>query len=249
MKKLTALLLTFVLAFAFAGCGSKEESTADAADVKSEGVMTYAEYAAADLETEVTVETYVQAKQSWWDNTATVYTQDKDGGYFLYNMACSEEDYEKLTPGTKIKVTGYKSEWAGEVEIIDATFEIEEGNYVAAAEDVSALLGTDDLINHQNKFVSFKGMTVEAAGQDADGNDVAFLYSWDGSGQDGDDLYFNVSLNGTTYTFTVESYLCDNTTDVYNAVKGLNIGDTVDMEGFLYWYEGVNPHITSVTVK
>ena len=23
---------------------------------------------------------------------------------------------------------------------------------------------------------------------------------------------------------------------------------TIDMEGFLYWYEGVNPHITSVTV-
>ena len=162
-------------------------------------------------------------------------------------MACSEEDYEKLTPGTKIKVTGYKSEWSGEVEIVDATFEIEDGNYVAQAEDVTSLLGTDELIKHQNEFVSFKGMTVEAAGQDADGNDVAFLYSWDGSGQDGDDLYFNVSLDGNTYTFTVESYLCDNTTDVYNAVKALNIGDKIDMEGFLYWYEGVNPHITSVT--
>ena len=81
------------------------------------------------------------------------------------------------------------------------------------------------------------------------GNDVAFLYNYDGSGEDGNDLYFNVSLNGQTYTFTVESYLCDNTTDVYNAVKNLKIGDTVDMEGFLYWYEGVNPHITSVTVK
>lgn len=248
MKKFTALLLTFALAFAFVGCGSKAESN-DAADVKSEGVMTYDEYVAADLESEVVVETYVQAKQSWWDNKATVYSQDKDGAYFLYNMTCSEEDYEKLTAGTKIKVTGYKSEWAGEVEIIDATFEIEEGNYVAAAEDVTSLLGTDDLINHQNKFVAFKGMTVEAAGQDADGNDAAFLYSWDGSGQDGDDLYFNVSLDGNTYTFTVESYLCDNTTDVYNAVKALNIGDTIDMEGFLYWYEGVNPHITSVTVK
>ena len=162
-------------------------------------------------------------------------------------MACSEEDYEKLTPGTKIKVTGYKSEWSGEVEIVDATFEIEDGNFVAEAEDVTSLLGTDELIKHQNEFVSFKGMTVEAAGQDADGNDVAFLYSWDGSGQDGDDLYFNVSLDGNTYTFTVESYLCDNTTDVYNAVKALNIGDKIDMEGFLYWYEGVNPHITSVT--
>ena len=218
-------------------------------DAKSEGVMTYAEYVAADLDTEVVIETYVQAKQSWWDNKATVYTQDKDGAYFLYNMVCSEEDYAKLTPGTKIKATGYKTEWSGEVEIADATFEIEDGNYVAAAEDVTSLLGSDDLIDHQNKFVSFKGMTVEAAGQDADGNDVAFLYSWDGSGQDGDDLYFNVSLDGAIYTFTVESYLCDNTTEVYNAVKDLNIGDTVDMEGFLYWYEGVNPHITSVIVK
>ena len=56
-----------------------------------------------------------------------------------------------------------------------------------------------------------------------------------------------VTLNGETYTFTVESYLCDNTTDVYKAVTELEIGDKIDMEGFLYWYEGVNPHITSVT--
>ena len=87
-----------------------------------------------------------------------------------------------------------------------------------------------------------------AAGQDADGNDVAYLYNWDGSGTEGDDLYFNVSYNGETYTFTVESYLCDKTTDVYKAVQSLEIGQTVDMEGFLYWYEGVNPHITSLTV-
>ncbi|MDY3817626.1 MAG: hypothetical protein SO019_01090 [Lachnospiraceae bacterium] len=247
MKKITALLLTTVLAVSLVGCGGTKDA-ADTADVKSEGVMTYAEYVAADLDSEVVIETYVQAKQSWWDNQATVYTQDKDGAYFLYNMACSEEDYEKLTPGTKIKVTGYKSEWSGEVEITDATFEIEEGSYISPAEDVTALLGTDELINHQNEFVSFKGMTVEASA-DADGNEVPFLYSWDGSGQDGDDLYFNVSLDGETYTFTVESYLCDNTTDVYKTVQSLQVGDTVDMEGFLYWYEGVNPHITSVTVK
>ena len=250
MKKITALLLTFALAFTCVACGSKNEAvsgTEEAADVKSEGVMTYEEYAAAALDTEVVVETYVQAKQSWWEDKATVYTQDKDGAYFIYNMACSEEDYAKLTPGTKIKVTGYKGEWAGEVEIMDATFEIMEGSYVAEAEDVTALLGSDELINHQNKFVSFTGMTVESAGKDANGNDVAFLYNWDGSGEDGSDLYFNASVNGQTYTFTVESYLCDNTTDVYAAVKELEIGDVIDMEGFLYWYEGVNPHITAVS--
>lgn len=227
-----------------------EEATAEEnveADVKSEGVMTYAEYAAAELDTEVVVETYVQAKQSWWEDKATVYTQDKDGAYFLYEMACSEEDYAKLVPGTKIKVTGYKGAWAGEVEIMDATFEIMEGSYIAEAEDVTALLASEELINHQNKFVAFKGMTVEAS-KDADGNEVAFLYNWDGSGEDGNDLYFNVSVDGQTYNFVVESYLCDNTTEVYNAVKNLQIGDVVDMEGFLYWYEGVNPHITSLTV-
>ena len=87
-------------------------------------------------------------------------------------------------------------------------------------------------------------MTVEAA---SDGS--AFLYSWDGSGSQGDDLYFNVSLNGQTYTFTVESYLTGSDTAVYKTVEGLKVGDTVDMDGFLYWYEGANPHITNVIVK
>ena len=250
MKKTVVLALTLALAFAFTGCGdtsngSSNNSAADRVDdTKSEGVMTYAEYVAAPLDSEVVIEAYVQAKQSWWEDKATVYTQDMDGAYFLYDMACSQADYDKLTPGTKIKVTGYKGEWSGEVEVMDATFEIVGGStYIAPARDVTSLLGTDDLINHQNEYVFFKGMTVEPA----DGSGAAFLYKWDGSGQDGDDLYFNVSLNGNTYTFTVESYLCDNTTDVYAAVKNLQVGDVIDMEGFLYWYEGVNPHITSVT--
>ena len=205
---------------------------------------------AAELDTEVTIQAYVQAKQSWWEDQATVYAQDADGAYFLYNLACSEEDYEKLTPGTKIQATGFKSEWSGEIEIMDGTFTFVEGadTYIAPALDVTELLGTDELIDHQNQFVEFKGLTVEAAGQDDSGNDVAFLYNWDGSGTEGDDLYFNASYNGQTYTFTIESYLCDSTTEVYSAVKNLEIGQTIDMEGFLYWYEGVNPHITSVTV-
>ena len=236
MKKLIAVLMALVMLFAFSACG---KDAAETPDVKGEGVMTYAEYIAAPLDSEVVVETYVQAKQSWWEDKATVYSQDKDGAYFLYNMACSQDDYAKLTQGTKITVTGFNAEWAGEIEIIDATFEILEGNYIAPAFDITEILGTDDLINHQNKFVSFKGMTVESI-KDADGNDVAFLYNWDGSGSDGDDLYFNASVNGNPY-------LCDNTTAVYSAVKNLNIGDKIDMEGFLYWYEGVNPHIISVT--
>ncbi len=277
-KKMVSVLLASAMVLSLSACGKTEEAAeapaneveetaeetaeAPAAEAETEtaaeteetaeaagDVMSYADYAAADVDTEVTVETYVQAKQGWWENegvgNATFYTQDEDGAYFLYNMPCSEEDYNKMVPGTKIRVKGYKSEWSGEVEITDATYEIIDGNYVAKATDVTDKLGADDLVDYMNQFVAFKGMTVEGSGDDG----AAFLYNWDGSGSQGDDLYFNVSKDGKTYTFCVESYLCGSDTDVYKAVEGLNVGDTIDVEGFMYWYEGPQPHVTSVTVK
>ena len=274
MKKILSVLMALGMTFSLAACAGSTPSSSEAASesasassaAESEAasseaatseaaasgtVLSHEEYMAADLDTEVTIEAYVQAKQSWYAEqaTATVYLQDQDGAYFAYDMACSEEDYDKLTPGTCIRVTGYKSEWSGEVEITDGTFEFVDGadTFVAEPLDVTELLGSDELIDHQNELVSFKGLTVEPS-TDANGAEAAFLYNYDGSGTDGDDLYFNASCNGQTYTFTIESYLCDNTTEVYQAVKNLQVGQTIDMEGFLYWYEGVNPHITSVTV-
>lgn len=253
MKKFLTLLLALVMALSIVGCGKTENQTDDK-DTPDEGgdaavtVMTHAEFDAADVDSAVTVETYIQARQGWWEKdgvgVATFYTQADDGAYFLYNMPCTKEDYDAvLVEGTKIRVSGYKAEWSGEVEIIDATCEVLDGDTKTyEALDVTSLLGTDELIAHQNEKVAFKGMTV-AASNDAG---APFLYNWDGSGSEGDDLYFNVTLNDTTYTFVVESYLCGPGTDVYEAVKGLNVGDVVDMEGFLYWYNGANPHITSV---
>ena len=229
MKKFFAILLTLTFVFALTSCGGGADPAA-----KSEGVMTYAEYDAAPLDSEVVIEAYVQAKQSWWEDKATVYAQDPDGAYFLYDMACSAEDYEKLTVGTKIKVTGYKGAWEGEVEIMDATFEIGEGTWVAEPTDVTALLANEaELIKHQNKLVSFKGMTVEA---------VEYK-----NGEPGDDIYVTLSLDGNSYSFCVEMYLTGPDTEVYTTVGTLAAGDVVDVEGFLYWYQGVNPHITSVT--
>ena len=253
MKKFLTLLLALVMALSIVGCGKTENQTDDK-DTPNEGgdaavtVMTHAEFDAAAVDSPVTVETYIQARQGWWEKdgvgVATFYTQADDGAYFLYNMPCTKEDYDAvLVEGTKIRVSGYKAEWSGEVEIIDATCEVLDGDTKTyEALDVTSLLGTDELIAHQNEKVSFKGMTV-AASNDAG---APFLYNWDGSGSEGDDLYFNVTLNDTTYTFVVESYLCGPGTDVYESVKGLNVGDVVDMEGFLYWYNGANPHITSV---
>ncbi|MBE6129954.1 MAG: hypothetical protein E7185_11875 [Erysipelotrichaceae bacterium] len=252
MKKVFASVLTLAVLLA-AGCGAKQEekpadTTDQTADVeKSEGVMTYADFMAAEMGEEVTVEAFVQGKQSWWQDTATVYAQDKDGGYLFYNLSCSEDDFKKLTDGQLIKVTGTKTQWpegTGVIEIADGTFELGNGSWVAPATDVTSFLGTDDLVKYMNMKVSFAGLTVEDKGDGA-----AFYYNWDNSGTEGDDLYFDASLNGKKYTFTVESYLTDSNSEVYNAVENLKVGDVIDMEGFLYWYEGMNPHITSVTVK
>ena len=136
MKKFLALLLTLILVFALVACDTtKDDDDNDDKDTtpsetesvteapafdpskKSEGVMTYAEFMAAEINAEVTVEAFVQGHQSWWSDKITVYAQDLDGGYFFYELACSEADAAKLVPGTRIKVKGTKGEWGGEIEI------------------------------------------------------------------------------------------------------------------------------------
>ncbi len=230
---------------------ASEESEASETATGDATVLSYEEYMAAELDTEVTIQAYVQAKQSYYaeQGTATVYLQDQDGGYFAYDMACTQEEYDAMTEGTCIQVSGFKSEWSGEIEIMDGQLDqiVEGDTFVAEPFDATSLLGTDELEQHQNEKVSFTGLTV-APSTDADGNEAAFLYNYDGSGTQGDDVYFNVSYNDQTFSFVVESYLCDSESEVYKAVEALEVGQTIDCEGFLYWYEGANPHITSVTV-
>ena len=96
MKKILSLLLAMALCLgtlmALTACGGGDDDT-DGAD---DGVMTYAEFMAAEVGTVCTVETNLQAWQGWWDNKVTVYLQDAEGAYFAYEMACSEEDAAKL---------------------------------------------------------------------------------------------------------------------------------------------------------
>ena len=259
MKKIIAMLLVLVTAVSLVACAGEKapettaateatdvtettEAATEGTEAATEGsdavvdAMTYEEYMAAELNAEVVIETYVQATQSWWDNKITVYCQSPDGAYFLYELACSEEDAAKLVPGTKILVTGYKGEWAGEVEVMDGAFTFVEGGdtWVAEAADVTELLGTDELIAHQNEKVSFTGLTIEA-----------IEYK---NGEPGDDIYVTVGYNGASYDFCVERYLTGPETEVYTTVGELEVGDVVNVEGFLYWYEGVNTHITAITV-
>ena len=109
MKKLIAMLLALVMVLSFAACAKTEapaatEAATEAvvetapaaaeegvldggADIAVDAVLTHEEFMAAELESVVCVETYVQGHQSWWDNKITVYCQSPDGAYFLYELA------------------------------------------------------------------------------------------------------------------------------------------------------------------
>ena len=213
-------------------------------------LTTHAEYLAAEVGAEVTVETYVQNKQGWWEKEgvglASFYTQDKNGcGYFIYEMPCSEADYALLVAGTKIRVSGNIGEYAGLREIVDATYEIISGDtYVAPATALNDKLTATDLNKYQGVFVSFTGATVVGKGDD----NAPFFYGWDGNGSEGGDIYFDAKIGDATYTFVIESYLTGSETDVYKAAQNLKVGDVLDLTGYVYWYDGIQPHIISITV-
>ena len=250
MKKITAIALVLVMMLGIVACAPTTENPAESTpEAPASTAMTHAEFLAAENDAAVEIEAYVQATQSWWDNKIVVYAQDKTGGYIAYNLACTEDEAAKLTPGTKINIKGYKTVWDGMPEIAEgATFTVVEGadTYVAPAEDMTSLLGSKELINKVGMLAAFKGLTI-----------ASISYKND---EPGDDIYVDVTLGDNTYSFCVERYLTDPDTEVYKAFADLKAGDKVDMEGFVYWWDadvdpgvvsenpaGINTHITKVT--
>lgn len=237
MRKLLSLILVLVAVFALVSCGQTEDKTSD--DGKVEGALTYAEFVATADDMEVTIAGYVQGKQAWWDNKATVYLQDNDGGYFLYELTCTEEQYNTdLAIGNHIKVTGIKGSWAGMVEILgqaegaEATYEVLEGNKVYAPK-VQSSLDNETLKALSSQKVAFTNLEVVK---------VELPTS------EGKDIYFDVTDGTTTLTFAIESYLTDSNTDVYKTVLNLKVGDKINCEGFMYVYNNAQLHTTSVAV-
>lgn len=233
MKKILAFALVLVMMLSFAACtnSNTNESTGPQSTA-----MSHDKYMAAAEDEAVEIECYVQATQSWWDNKIVIYAQDKTGGYFAYNVTCSEADAAKLVPGTKINIKGFKTSYKGMPEVAEgATFTLVQGadTYIAEAQDMTNLLGSEDLVKKAGMKAAFKGLTIEK-----------IEYK---NGEPGDDIYVDVSLNGKTFSFCVEVYLTGTDTDVYKAFADLKAGDKVDIEGFVYWYDGINTHITAVS--
>ena len=211
--------------------------------------MSYSDFMNAELKSDVTIFGFVQAKQEWWQREgvglASIYLADNDGGYFVYNMRCTKERYDKLFIGKPILVSGKKTQYAGLVEISDAEFipVVMDYAYVASPTELTAfefgMFGHD----YMNQLISLKGLKVV----DFDDEGHAFGYKWNGTGERGDDIYFKVQLGETIYIFVIESYLCNKDSEVYKMAENLKVGDVINIEAFLYWYNGPQPQVTKIT--
>ena len=244
MKKLFTVLLTMIMVITLVGCGSKtsdepvvEDTPTTDEELVPEPVTaknTYADFEAAELNTELELLMSVQATEAWWDGKITVYGQDDNGGYLVYELACPEQkDADVLLPGTLIRVTGYKSEWSGEVELTDATYEFVDvgGNAgkIYDPVDLTDLIGNnDELIKYMNQKASFKNLTVVE-------------YTEVTSDSDG---YLKVTdANGTEISFVVRRYLTSPESDLAKTVASFAAGDVIDLTAFVYWYEGPEARI------
>ena len=209
---------------------------------KGEGAMTYEEFMAAETAQPVVIEAYVQGKQDYYaaKETANLYLADADGAYYCYGCKMTQEQFDALEEGVKVRVSGEKAEWAGEIEVGGDDIKLEEildGKFIAAPVDVTGIAG-EDLAKYMNSKVVFKGVVVRP--QD---NGEAF------SKKDSDsdpDLYFAAANEADKISFCVESYLTGADSDVYKAVEGLKVDDKINVTAFLYWYNGANPHVIGV---
>lgn len=239
MKKVLAFLLVAMMALACISFAAAEETA----------VMSYADFAAAEVDTAVSVVAYVQAAayNAAYGNVS-LFLADADGAYYVYRAACDDELAAKLDVGVQVKVEGFKGEWSGEVEIVDATVTVIDEDFGLLTEgvDITAELGTDALIEKINQRVIVSGAEIVAYNDAGD----AFSYGWDGSGQAGanSDLYFNVKVGDAVYSMTVESDEVPEGNVYYTDVTNLKVGDKVDLEGFLYWYEGAQIHVHMISV-
>ena len=254
MKKLLTIMLSVLMVCGLVACSSnKEAEPTETATTEPEATETatadfptakdtYETFMAAENDSEVEVLMYVQAHQGWWEDNGqgvmTLYGMDNYGGYFVYNAKMDEAVADSIEEGTLVKVTGTKTEWSGEIEIVDATVEVyaDQDKAVMPANDVSDLMGdSEKLAAYMNQKVVINGL------------DVVKVETKDSEYDP--DLYITCMQGDVEVNLCVENYLTGPDSEVYKTAQALQEGDIIDVEGFLYWYEGANPHVTSITVE
>lgn len=135
--------------------------------------MTYAEYAAADKETSLTVDGIVTGIMSKTkgdqDNALYLNALDNTGGFYIYKM---EKDpvTEGIKEGMTVRASGQKDLYSGTYEIVDPSVRIidETIKTVAPVDLTEAYKAAADLkdaklVGGQSLLVTVKGVTITTA--------------------------------------------------------------------------------------
>lgn len=227
-KGLAVLLAAGMLA----GCGSKKETVTvvpttapTAAQTEPEEpefpMMTWEEFEAAGDGARVRIETCIQEKETFWENTANLYTQTEDGGCLIYGLECTNEEYRKLTAGTRLDIEGIKQVWDGKLVILGGSYSIGGEKYTAEAQDVTGRLGTEALRENLLQKVCFRDVTVCMQGpeEESEKPDICFLArQGNGIGK-----------------FRVDADLIPQDSECYETAQGLQEGDRITVTGILDW--------------
>ena len=138
-------------------------------------------------------------------------------------MKCTQEDYDAMTEGTCIQVSGYKAEWSGEIEIMDGQLDqIVGGRHLCGPSP-----WTPPSCWALTSWSSIRTRKSPSPGPDCGSQHRRQRQRGCFPVQ----LPMAPALRATTctstfptttqtFSFVVESYLCDSSTEVYKAVEG-----------------------------
>ena len=190
--------------------------------------LTWAEYVAAADDKAIVVKGYVTAFSSKKNgaSTNTIYMQDADGGYYVYQLEADPVDLE-IEKGMLIRVTGTKDTYSGTYEVTNPTVEILEGKTVQTPADYTgifksaATLKDKNLVAKQGFLVTIKGVTLGS--------------------QDTSNGYYRFKLGELTSYIRLSSSVCPLTKDEQTAFKKLHTekkGWTADVTGVICVFDG-----------
>ena len=206
--------------------------------VQKSGVMSWAEYMAAENDTVATIKGVVTffTFSSSYGNGEVFLKDANEGGYYLYRVK-GDDLWANIKVGNEVKVTGKKATSSGlhefkdvsAVELVssnNAVTPVDATNIVKAAKDGKAANVDNKLVG---QLVKIEGYTLTAKPE------VSESGSYNVSGKVGD----------TTFTFRVSGDFGDAKAAIDTKLKGFDKGDVLTIVGAGNWYSGFQVSATT----
>lgn len=212
----------------------EEDEWIDCSEYLKNDVMTYEEYCGKEDGDIVVIETYVQEKRQYKDGITQMFVQNKDCGLMIESVRCTQEEYDQLERGTKVKLAGVKK---GDMEygrnILNASLEIIGGEPYFA----KALVITDsynfDAEKYRYRLVEITDLWIQdcaSSPMDDPENHQTCKYN-DFSESSDIRLYVHHTPHAK---YELELYvLSDISKDLFEMANELEIGNRIRIEGII----------------